>query len=77
MREYVVTEQIKCDICGNEMYTDTNGSTMQEATLSNGAYVQSTVEVSAFYLGAKKTCLCKDCRKAILESALRRLEGCV
>lgn len=76
MREYVVNERIKCDICGNEMYTDTNGSTMQDATL-NGAYVQSTVEVSAFYLGEKKTCLCKDCRKAILESALRRLEGCV
>lgn len=75
MREYVVHERIKCDICENEIYTDTNGSTMQDVTLPNGTYLQSIVEVSAFYLGSKKTCLCKECRKAILESALRRLEG--
>lgn len=75
MREYVVHERIKCDICENEVYMDTNGSTMQDVTLPNGAYLQSIVEVSAFYLGSKKTCLCNDCRKAILESALRRLEG--
>ena len=77
MKEYVINERIKCDICQNEMYADTNGSTMQEVTIPNGAYVQSIVEVSAFYLGEKKTCLCKNCRKAILESALRHLEGCV
>ena len=75
MKEYIVSERIKCDICENEMYMDTNGSTMQDVTLPNGTYLQSIVEVSAFYLGAKKTCLCKECRKAILESALRRLEG--
>lgn len=75
MREYVVHERIKCDICENEMYMNTNGSTMQDVTLPNGTYVQTLVDVSAFYLGAKKTCLCKECRKAILESALRRLEG--
>lgn len=74
MREYVVHERIKCDICENDMYTDTNGATMQDVTLPNGTYLQSLVEVSAFYLGSKKTCLCKDCRKAILESALRCLE---
>ena len=75
MREYVVHERIKCDICENEIYMDTNGSTMQDVTLPNGTYLQSIVEVSAFYLGSKKTCLCNDCRRAILESALRRLEG--
>ena len=75
MKEYIVSERIKCDICENDMYIDTNGATMQDVTLPNGAYLQSIVEVSAFYLGAKKTCLCKECRKAILESALRRLEG--
>ena len=75
MREYVVHERIKCDICQNEMYMDTNGSTMLDVNLSNGAYVQCVVELSAFYFGSKKTCLCKECRKAILESALRCLEG--
>ena len=75
MKEYIVSERIKCDICENDMYTDTNGATMQDVTLPNGTYLQSIVEVSAFYLGSKKTCLCKECRKAILESALRRLEG--
>ena len=73
MKDYVIHEYIKCDICGNAMGFETNGVTSHDTSFPNGTYCNCVVKVSAFYLGTEKTCLCNDCRKAILRNSLESL----
>ena len=70
MREYVVNEYIKCDLCGHGMASETNGTTVHHAYTSNATCFEGVVKVSAIICGRELTCICNDCRKAILQRAL-------
>ena len=51
MREYVVNEYIKCDLCGYGMASETNGTTVHHAYTSNATCFEGVVKVSAIICG--------------------------
>lgn len=73
MREILVHELIKCDLCGCGMGAETSGATLRHVPFPDGRYVEATVRVSTFLCGHEVSCLCTSCRKAILQNELQAL----
>ena len=71
MKTLITTELIKCDICGCDMGEEPSKMFLEGVYLGDN-YVHATVDISAIHLGSEYRCLCNECRKKILEVAIRR-----
>lgn len=51
MRDYVVHEYIKCDICGNDMGFETNGVTSHDTSVPNGTLAKCLKKTALKQIG--------------------------
>lgn len=72
MKTIVSYEKITCDMCGNDMTTD-DSKVILDGIYIGEKYATGIVDVSALYLCKEHKCLCRDCKKAILQAAIDRL----
>ena len=71
MKTLITKELINCDICGGAMGYEASKMFLEGIYLGE-KYVHATVDVSAIYIGGEYKCLCNECRKKILEEAIRK-----
>ena len=72
MKTIVTYEQIRCDMCGNDMTSD------DSKVIVDGVYLgqqcaTGIVDISTLYLCKEHKRLCRDCKKIILQAAIDRL----
>jgi len=71
MKTVVSYEQISCDLCGQAM-THEPGKMHVDGLYIGEKCVTGVVDVSAVFIGEEFKCLCNNCRKEIMEAAIRR-----
>lgn len=74
MKTIVSYEQITCDMCGHAMTREPSRLYVDGIYLGD-KYVNASVDISAIHMGEENKCLCNECRKKVLESAINRLGG--
>ena len=72
MKTIVTYERLRCDMCGNDMTSD------DSKVIVDGVYLgqqcaTGIVDISTLYLCKEHKCLCRDCKKIILQAAIDRL----
>lgn len=72
MKRLNIYEEISCDMCGQAMSTDSSKMFIEGQYLGD-RYVTEIVDLSVVYSGTEFKCLCHDCKKKILETAIGRL----
>lgn len=71
MKTLITKELINCDMCGGAMSCEPSRMFIEGVYLGD-KYVHASVDVSAIFIGSEYRCLCNECRKKILEEALRQ-----
>ena len=71
MKKIVTIEEITCDLCNRPM-TDESTKVFAEATIA-GEYLTAAIDVTAIRFNHEIRCICKDCKKALLNAAIERL----
>lgn len=72
MKRLSLYEEISCDMCGQAMSADSSKIFIEGQYLCD-RYVTEIVDISVVYSGTEFKCLCHDCKKKILETAISRL----
>lgn len=72
MKKIVTIEEITCDLCNRPM-TDESTKVFAETTIA-GEYLTAAIDVTAIRFNHEIRCICKDCKKALLNAAIERLE---
>lgn len=72
MKKIITIEEITCDLC-NRPVTDESTKVFAETTIS-GEYLTAAIDVTAIKCNREVRCICRDCKKALLNAAIERLE---
>ena len=71
MKRIITTEEIICDLC-NRPVSDESTKVYANTTIA-GEYLTAAIEVTAIKCNHEVRCICRDCKKALLNAALERL----
>lgn len=74
MKSLVTLERISCDMCGQAMGSESSKIFIEGVYLGE-KYANAIIDISAICFGREYKCLCNDCRKKLLESAINSLGG--
>lgn len=72
MKKIVTIEEITCDLC-NRVMTDESTKVFGDVTIA-GEYLTAVIDVTAIRCNHEVRCICRDCKKAMLNAAIERLE---
>ena len=72
MKKIVTIEEITCDLC-NRPVTDESTKVFADATIA-GEYLTAAIDVTAIKCNHEVRCICWDCKRALLNAALEKME---
>lgn len=72
MKRIVTIEEITCDLCNRPVF-DESTKVFSDTSIA-GEFITAAINVTAIKCNKEIRCLCCDCKKALLNAAIERLE---